>query len=483
MNSILKYIVHKIWLIAVLALVMVAVYVSLGRVMLPRLHQYQEPLQSYLSQKLGSPVHFEQLQGDWQGFQPVLSLHHFSLQTSSHKEALTLRDLIIRLDVFQSMLQWRPVFSVIKLEGIELRLRRNQEGKWQLEDSPSPSETGNQASSLVALLLAQGKIEIRDSRLILLFDGDQQKQLNVGEWQLHCALDVCSSEGQFMLDGDEAKQLSFVLNMANQPGEKNFQLEAYAQWDPLPLDAWLPVTGVNLPVKLKMDAFQLGGEIWFNIENGRLVDVRGGISAPKLSLAPAEQNLAPIEALHTRFFWYKDEADDQKGWRLVLKDFGFKWQEEIFASEQQDWSFVQEADQQSLTLVADAVELQFFSHMLLSFDPLPDSIRNLLVRLRPHGRLTNAHLQYRLTDEKGIDDLPLFSLEANLDEVGVSAWKSAPAVDGVNGYLKVTPSGGMVDFSSTDFSIFFPKLYSDRWHYEQPSGAVHWKNEGRSFWL
>ena len=64
MNSLLKYIVHKIWLITLLALVLVAVYVSLGRVMLPRLHQYQEPIKTYLSEKMGSPVYFEQLQGE-----------------------------------------------------------------------------------------------------------------------------------------------------------------------------------------------------------------------------------------------------------------------------------------------------------------------------------------------------------------------------------------------------------------------------------
>ena len=483
MNSLLKYIVHKIWLITLLALVLVAVYVSLGRVMLPRLHQYQEPIKTYLSEKMGSPVYFEQLQGAWQGFQPALSLRHFSIQTSTQTEPFKLRELVIRLDVWQSMLQWQPVFSTISLEGMALRLRRNEGGQWQLEDTETRASAENSTAQLVALLLAQGKVQIRDAQLVLLPDEGQQKQLNITDWQLHCVQSICSSKGQLMLDAEQERQISFAMNMHNHPGEKDFQLDAYVQWSPLSIEEWLPIMGEMLPVKLKTGTFLLGGKVWLSVENGRLMDVRGAINAPKLLLTSVAQNIAPVEDLQTAFFWRRNEGLGQNSWRLVLQEFGFKWQDEVFVSKQQDWSLAKQDEQRLLSLVADAVELQFFSHLFLSLDQLPDTIRKLLTRLQPRGRLTNAHLQYRLTAKDKVDDIPLFLLEANLDEVGVSAWKNAPAVDGVNGYLKVTPSGGMVDFSSNDFRLFFPNLYSEQWHYQQASGLVRWQNQGRSFWL
>ena len=70
----LVLIVKKVWTLAIILLVALAVYVSLGRVMLPRVAQYQSQIQSYLSEKLGAPVSFQQLSGNWQSFEPAVSL-------------------------------------------------------------------------------------------------------------------------------------------------------------------------------------------------------------------------------------------------------------------------------------------------------------------------------------------------------------------------------------------------------------------------
>ena len=109
--------------------------------------------------------------------------------------------------------------------------------------------------------------------------------------------------------------------------EKDFQLDAYVQWSPLSIEEWL-IMGEMLPVKLKTGTFLLGGKVWLSVENGRLMDVRGAINAPKLLLTSVAQNIAPVEDLQTAF-WRRNEGLGQNSWRLVLQEFGFKWQDEV----------------------------------------------------------------------------------------------------------------------------------------------------------
>lgn len=484
MNSLLKFVVHKIWLIAVLSLIVVAVYVSLGRVMLPRLHQYQGELESYLSQQLGARLEMQHLEGDWQGFQPVVSLRQVRVQTSDQAPELALDKLVLSLDVFASVLQQQPVFSAIILEGLRLELVRDKQGRWQLVNAKSAEGGSGESKNLLGLLLAQGQIQIKDVQLSLQSSAEnpkQLKQLKLPQLELHCVHSACASQGRINFDRDD-QYLSFALNIINRPGDDDFQLDAYARWQPIEIDQWLPLTGAQLPVNLQVDSFRLGGQVWFSVRDGKLQDVRGAIEAPNLSLAPGGEVLAPVEELRSDFIWQREESPQRQSWSLALQDFTFRWRDEVFASEQQNWSFTNENGQRLLNLMADAVELEFFSNALLAVDQTPEKVKNLLASLRPRGRLINTHLQYRIAQEEA-GSVPLFLLEANLDRVGVSPWKNAPGGDGVSGYLKVTPEGGLVDFSSDNFSLFFPKLYTNGWRYQHASGAVSWQAKGREFWL
>ena len=73
-NSLGANIARKIWAALVVALMLLAVYVSVGRIVMPRLGNYQTQIEAALSDRLGMQVAAQSLQGDWQGLQPVASL-------------------------------------------------------------------------------------------------------------------------------------------------------------------------------------------------------------------------------------------------------------------------------------------------------------------------------------------------------------------------------------------------------------------------
>lgn len=489
MNAILARVVQKIWLLAVASLVMVAVVVSLGRVMLPRLHQYQESIQTYLSSALNAPVTFDHLAGDWQDLQPVIFIDNLKIRSPDTKTSLALGSLVLRLNVIGSVLQGQPVFGSIQLDDVELRLEQNDEGRWTFAGkSGTASKQGDKGGpDLMALLLAQRQVQLSNIQLTLDFKDGRQKQLHVPLWELNCAGEVCASEGKASFEGGSKKQLVFALNLKGRPGEKKFQLDAFAEWQPLPIDEWLPLTGVKLPVSFNLDTFMLGGRVWLSMADNQLRDVRGQLHVPELAFATDGREIAPVQNIGSEFVWKQNRGEQQDLWSLWLNNFTFQWEGETFEPAKLQCTLSQEGENRAIRLVADAIDLEFTSNTLLSIEDLPEKLQAVLKTLEPKGRLVNAHFQYRLDNEaQGTpeqDRLPLFQLEANLNEVAVSPWKNAPGGSGVNGYLKVTPRGGMVDLETENFELYFPKLYSTQWQYDRARGIVSWQNQGRSVWL
>lgn len=62
-----------------LGLVLLALYVSLGRELTPLLAEYQTELEARAQAALGMPLRIARLEGRWQNFAPVLVAHDVSL--------------------------------------------------------------------------------------------------------------------------------------------------------------------------------------------------------------------------------------------------------------------------------------------------------------------------------------------------------------------------------------------------------------------
>lgn len=484
MNALIKFVVHKIWLITVLLLVLLAVYVSLGRMLLPRLNQYQAPIQDYLSQRLGAEVAFNNLRGQWRGFQPQVALDDFSLNFPGGSQTFQFDALTLQLDVWHSLWQRQPVFSHLQFSGIEIALQQQADGRWALGEAKTEQEQRNPSSinDVLRLLFSQEQIQIDNLQLSLTGKQGVRRTLRLEKWQLHCIAKRCGIGAEAQLEDEQQAPMLFAFNSLQFPGDPDFQLTGYLKSPPIAIEPWLALLGDDAPLKLRVDRLSWGGEFWLHWADGQLRDVRGQFSIPQMALAPQGQQLPPVEDLGAQFFLRKEPTVD--GWSLLLKEFQFRWQEEAFISSQQDWRLSKTNEGKMLSLAADVVDLRFFAQTLLAVEQISDKLRKTLDTLKPSGRLANLFLQYRV-DAAAPDDelLPRFQLEANLVRVGVAPWKNAPGAQGVDGYLKVTPNAGLVQLNSKDFTLFFPKLYNEKWHYEQADGSVYWQNQGRSFWL
>lgn len=114
--------------------VLVALYVSLGRELVPLVAEYRADVESKAEQALGLPVHVGALEGRWSGLAPVLRVR--DLQLGEGATALRLDDVKVVPDVWASLTAREVRLARIQLGGLQLILRENEQGAWNLEGLP-----------------------------------------------------------------------------------------------------------------------------------------------------------------------------------------------------------------------------------------------------------------------------------------------------------------------------------------------------------
>ncbi len=480
MNLILTRFVRTIWLIAVLVLVTVAVLVSLAKVTMPRLHQYRSEIQSYLSAQLATPVTLRGVAADWRNFQPILAVDQLTIGDTEVGVPLSISSLELRLDVLGSLLEANPVFASLLLKKVQLVLRQNQHGRWQFADRVSSAR--DKPIDLLELLLAQGRIRLEDIALVLIFNDGVTKQLSIPSLSFHCLKKLCASEGRALLSGESNAQLSFAMNLSSRPGKPDFNLQAFARWQTLPVGDWLKRAALEIPQLVDTEAIELGGELWLSVEKGRLNRMQGRLTVPRLEMPTASNETEPLMNLKSDFFWRRGESTNQTMWNLQLTDASFVWRETLFPINNQQWTLSKERGGKLLQGWVDSVDLEPLAKLVADTSLLPEKAKKIVATLQPSGSLENLSIQYPIADQESAA-LPRFSIKANIEGLSVSAWKHAPAGSGLDGYLELSATDGLVQFVSDDFRLHFPKLYSREWHFGQASGEVSWHNEGKSVWL
>jgi len=470
-----------LWASLIAVLVLVATYVSIGRMVMPRLGDYQQSIEATLSERLGMRVSAQSLQGGWQGFQPTIKLTGVSLAPDPGAEqalnpALNIERIEMRLDALASLLSKKVIFSSLVLEGTQLELAQDGHGHWHVEGMPA---SGKKANPLDWLLL-QEQLLVKQLKINLKPNKAEAKALEIPQWVLKCGSQVCSSQGSLRPKGLVNGPLQFAVNSYGRPGNQNFQMRGYFSAPPVQLVDWFFLVN-KLPMQAQqIDSLMLGGELWFEWANEQLLDVRGRVELPEVRLGESSGDFAAFESLQSNFFWQRGRPEQGEDWRLSLDEFTFEWGEQRFEPAQRRIVMRQTEQGKVAHVWADRVALQPLTQALMATNSLPEKIRDVLAVLRPSGELQNAHFDYPL--DTGVK-IPDFNFRARMANVAAAAWKGTPTLVGVNGYLKVGPGGGEVDFDTENLAMQFPKVFSDIWLFKNARGVVSWRLEDSVFWL
>lgn len=452
-----------------LALLLTALYVSLGRALLPLVAEYRGELERRASAALGQPLHLGALEGRWQGLAPLLVLRDLQLQLDG--EALHLDQLRVVPDMLASLRTRSLRIARLELDGLQLGVQEQADGRWRLKGlrPADPAAPPLDPARLLALLLAPREVRLHGSRLSVETRGGEVLVFNYAGLTLANGADGQRLDGRLLLP--DGQPLGWQLRSRVRP--EDWRAASAQLYLSLPQSDWAPWLAERLPGGWQLPRLQAGGELWLDWAAGQAQRGVVRLHAPRLSLAPAGR--APVEfadlALSAHF------QRDAEGWRLLVDELaGSQDGERLNPGQLQLRRLAADA---TWLLQAERLDLAPLAALAARLAPLPEPAAEILASLAPHGRLRDLRAEIRPRAE----GLPEVAYDLRLERVGVGAWRGVPALDNVSGSLAGTLDGGELRLDAEDFLLHLSTLFPEPWRYRRAQAQLHWRLDAEAFTL
>ncbi|WP_148863435.1 YhdP family protein [Marinobacter fonticola] len=466
---------NLIWGLVLALLIVVALYVVIGRQLVSAVGDYRQELEAELSQRLGQPVHIDGLEGRWRGFDPVILIAGIEVEevAPSNEPAARIDSIRIRLDALTSLLRQRLVFSDFIASGLDLTLEQTPSGAMAIQgvplahssvlsDETSAEKTAGGPRAWIDKLggiLSDPSVQLNQLRLGLKVPEEELRTFFIPQVDLLYERGVFSASGRAMQPGSAIQLARFYLK-----GEHFFRGDFDGKLY-LDIDSGRLFDALMARYDWQERAivgFEADGQAWLDFRGGELQSVNAKVSIPHLQLRAQGQSQAPVESVQAHVGWR--HASDG-GWRIDVKDLSWQWGGD--SVEPIDLSIVRDSEWE---LRSDSIPLGSVTPMVLAMVPLGETQRRALAGYQPGGQLQNVVLR---TSGDGA-----FALAAELDGVSVAAYDGAPGASGLKGTVNMTESAGRVHVDTVSVTLGFPELFADYWQMERLSTQVNWLIEG-----
>ncbi|WP_205743145.1 YhdP family protein [Halioglobus maricola] len=450
-----------LWGAAVLAIVVLASYVSLGRLLSQNLHKFQDEILAGFNSRVPFEIQADSLRGEWRSFTPEIVLEGLRLKLpGAEGDTLDLSGGRIGLDVLDSLLARNLHISSIELDALELRGELTDDGRFVfpgLKGGNTP--LGNW---LREFLLNIEHVTLKNNTLYLALPSGEQRNFDLG-LELH----------------REGSQRQFQAQLLSTRGAA-FEVLGKGVGNPFTPDAFsgqLYVSAATSDLAAAREIFvnpqlispegQLTAQLWLDWQRGAL-DVDLDLYFENLVLQPAEAewrmpldelslSVSLVEHSNRRTVYASDVFARSGDVKLLLPRLQLD-----------SWG-------ESFRLRARDVPVGPLSQLALASGVMPDNFNSVFSTLSPEGQV--SALELTVGDvRQATDD---WQVEANFHDVVVSSWKGAPGVTSGAGYLELSQNGGYVVLDSKRFTMDFPTVYKQPLYFDDISGTlnINWDRE------
>ena len=451
---------HKLsrvlWGAIVVLIVVLATYVSFGRLLMSSVKQYEAQILEELNERLPFTLEAERVAGEWHFFSPEVILTGLKVTIPGSSEPpIELNQGRITLDVLSSLQTRSLQVSRLLLDALSLKGKLSDEGKFTIVGmGESRRKMGDW---LERLLLNIESVDLTNNKLALSLPNNQLRQL-----QLDLALRRNGSNR--LLEAKIFSQTTGTIISAVAEGVGNpmnrdtFVGELYLNIDMSDLGAFQQLLNRRSTVDVQGG---LQAELWLGWDRGAPT-VALKMEGQDLSFSGEDQSWqlpAKRVSLEASLVERKDH------WTVFVSDFKFyKDDIELHLPRLQldSWG-------DSFRLRAEKVALAPLNALLVDLSLTPDAIADVFEVLDTRGELSAVQLDVADVSAP-LDD---WELTANFQHLAVDSWRGAPGVTSAKGYVELAADGGYVVLDSQSFSMGFPTVYKKPLYYEDFFGTIN----------
>lgn len=448
------HLTRYLWRLFAGIVIVLAVAVSLARVLLPYLDEYRSALEARVSLYLEQPVTIERLDARLLGINPSIIFRHVALHSADGKIPLArFEEIRIGLDLFATLRQWRPVLRELTVAGANMVVVRRPDGSFSVEGlgaaqrepgAAAPEAALGPVGSLGEWLFGQGRLAVRDSNVV--WRDETRHRL----WRFaQVDLELVNSGNRHRLNASltlpegTGKALRFAADIRGNPLlGPDWDGSFYVKAEALRPASWLPLVSERLP-EIPLKSGQVSGELWSEWRQGGLVGTEGRFEIGDAVLQAAGNPAAAIKHLSGELRWQLQ----QEGWVLDIRQLKLRT-----AGEETPAACLQLSHRADRDLLqADRLPLQEMATVVARLPLLPESALALLRGLSPRGEVRQLRIE-RYADGR-------LSSQGEFRGLGLTAWESVPGFDGAAGRWRADNAGGEMVLDSRGLRFDAPQLF------------------------
>ncbi|MBT8766248.1 YhdP family protein [Metapseudomonas boanensis] len=452
-----------------LGLVLAALYVSLGRELVPFVAAYQAEAEAQASAALGQPVKIGSIEGRWEAMAPLLIAHDVLLGEGD--SAIRLDQLRVVPNMLGSLLARQLRIERLELDGLQLGLLQDKSGKWSVEGfavkDGQPPFGPRQLEAMMGLV---SQVSLINSQLTLEPQAHEPITLTYVGFTLRSLGSRQRLDGRLMLPDGQPLAMRLRTRL-NADTWLDSEAELYLSLPQSDWARWLPA---SLTRDWRVEKLQAGGELWVDWSKGGPKRAVARLHAPELRGAYGKRKAVALQNFAVNAYYTRTD----EGFQVLLDSLAVsvgkqRWGEvnvnlQHRAGPQAEWQ-----------VAADRLDLIPLQPVISALAPLPEQVAAALGGLKPRGSLRNLSLTYR-PEVVGPERL-LFS--SNLSAVGVDAYRGAPAAENVSGSVSGNLEQGELRLDANDFALHLDHLFPKPWRYQKARARLTWHLDDEAFTL
>ena len=482
-KSLVRRIATVCWTSFSIAVISIAVLLSVVRILLPLVDEYQDEIEHWLSVELDRQLKIGSITADWKGLYPKLVVSEVSLLSEDGKEPwLEIEEIRVSVNILSLLSVGHVETGIINVVGTSISLEHHDDGGYSMNGVRLGK--GN----LRSWLFSRKHISILDSEFIL-----KDPRVGEGVFEFKDASILLENigphhqiRGLLSLPEQEGRHLSFVLDIFGDIKDKPEALnsEFYAEGDAL-FGSWLRKWGFR---SLKFNAGEAKFHIWAGGSLKKVKWVEGDIGLhdlewhilPKenvdkedVSIVSGEQGYK-LSKVSGDFFW----KAEQDGWSLDIERFDFSREiAQAWPSSSFNLVYKQSSDDiPEWEGKFEFLRLQDLNVLLLSNTALGSKVRGLVATLEPHGDLYDIAFRF---NDRNDDQSSRYFFKARFEELAINRLEKVPEFSGFDGDLLINNEKGFLHLSSREALVDFGALFRSPLMFDELSGKIYWhKTEG-----
>ncbi|MHC8304201.1 YhdP family protein [Pseudomonas sp. PB3P13] len=453
-----------------LVLVLMALYVSLGRELTPLVAEYRAEVEGKAAAALGMPMHIGELEGNWRGFAPVLLAH--DVMVGEGANALRLDQVRAVPDLWASLLAREVRIDHLELSGLKISLKEGEDGKWALEGLPVQQDQPLDPEQLLNRMQMVQRLSVLDSQVTLQpFEHPPLTLTYVGV-SLKTGATRQRLDARLTLPDGQPMALSLRTRIRASQWQEG-KADGYLSLPQSDWSKWLPE---RVTRQWNFSEIKAGGELWFHWNKGALQSGAVRLNAPQLTGAYAERKPIQINNLALNGYFQRNAQGLVATFDSLAMSLGeTRWESRLQLTQ----TAATDKAEELWHLQADRLDLTPVTPLLNALGPLPDDVSKAVEKLKVTGGLRNVLIDFR---PNATDDSKL-AFAANLDNVGFDAYRGAPAARNVSGSISGDLGQGELRMDSKDFVLHLDPIFAKPWQYIQANARLTWKLDKQGFTL